>query len=380
MSTTTYYAALGLVPAAAPEVIRAAYKALALFCHPDKTINLTADERLARAAAFNEVQAAYHVLSKPSLRAAYDAELARGAEQSTPFRPASQRRADVPSAPKSKPKFKLTTPEEKAAMRARAKQSLEQLRDSRAERDRKEAQLDMAGLKDMVQIWKQLAEENSYDPAMHAHCAIRIHEYQRKLVERERQHQEWLANMSTARKHSSSSSSSSSIRTPEPRHVRATHVVVSSAVAKDPSPCKAERAAAVVAAAETMANAREEARQAEKAQREAAHKRRIQQKAAAVRADKETQQASKHLQRQMEAARIANARAKAAAAPRATLGAVVVDKSSKAGSSSAVPVMGCAAPPSLPTKVTKVCDKCDAEHANFRQWRICHAQPTHNSR
>jgi DnaJ-class molecular chaperone len=77
MSTATYYQTLGVLASAPPEVIRAAYKALALVHHPDKTLHLPAGERVSHAKVFREVQEAYDVISIHSLKALYDAELAR---------------------------------------------------------------------------------------------------------------------------------------------------------------------------------------------------------------------------------------------------------------------------------------------------------------
>jgi curved DNA-binding protein CbpA len=217
MSTTTHYTALGLVPTAAPEVIRAAYKALALVCHPDKTIHLTTSERASHAAAFNEVQAAYDVLGKPSLKAAYDARLSFQMDNVDRYHSASRgpfqarNASEASSTPKHSATVKLTTPEERTAMRAKARQSLDVLRQKRTERDTHEAQLGVVDLRGLVQTWTQLAEENRADPAMHAHCAIRIHEYEQKIAERERQHEEWLINMSTAKQETTTPTS-------KPRH------------------------------------------------------------------------------------------------------------------------------------------------------------------
>jgi curved DNA-binding protein CbpA len=120
MSTTTHYAALGLNPTAPPEVIRAAYKALALIYHPDKTLHNAPQERASHAAVFNKVQAAYDVLGSPALKASYDAELERhhnvvDVTWSTFHHRSSPETAPYRTAGRKTTAVKLTTPEEKSA-------------------------------------------------------------------------------------------------------------------------------------------------------------------------------------------------------------------------------------------------------------------------
>lgn len=67
----THYDTLGVSPRARPEVVRAAYLALAKLHHPDGP---TPDEELMK-----QVNLAWDVLQAPDERAAYDAELARRA-------------------------------------------------------------------------------------------------------------------------------------------------------------------------------------------------------------------------------------------------------------------------------------------------------------
>jgi DnaJ-class molecular chaperone len=62
-----HYEKLGVPPAAAPDLIKLAYRKKAAQYHPDK--NAAADAAL----RFREVQDAYEVLSDPVQRAAYDA-------------------------------------------------------------------------------------------------------------------------------------------------------------------------------------------------------------------------------------------------------------------------------------------------------------------
>jgi curved DNA-binding protein CbpA len=61
------YDVLGVAPTAAPEVIRAAYRVLALRHHPDRHANRTVD-----GAAMARLNKAYDVLSCPERRRAYD--------------------------------------------------------------------------------------------------------------------------------------------------------------------------------------------------------------------------------------------------------------------------------------------------------------------
>jgi hypothetical protein len=68
-----HYATLGVAPGANARTIRAAYKALAQRCHPDKTGGAD-PEAMARMA---EINAAYRVLGDPRRRSQYDQERAR---------------------------------------------------------------------------------------------------------------------------------------------------------------------------------------------------------------------------------------------------------------------------------------------------------------
>lgn len=399
MSVTTHYTTLGLVPSAAPEVVRAAYKALALIYHPDKTSSLAAEERASHAAVFREVQEAYDVLRNPALKAAYDAELephrnAIEKSRSTYQRHPSTRSTTKPqSTPPRKRSVKLTTPEEKATLRAKARQSLDHLREKRVERDIADAQLDIPGLRNMVHIWEQLIEENMSDPAMRAHSAIRVHEYQNKIADREQQHQEWLSKMATAKQKPSSSpqkhretrdaprkasassqgaslscSSASRLQVPRSSRVPSSQPTHNSSEqrARDRVRADAER----VRAAEVAA--RSEARAMDKAQREASKQAHLDSKAAAVRAEKEKQKAKAQAQAQKEADRVAKARAKAGAAPLGNVGASVSSQSKNLAPLRASVVD---ATPSKSARTSgKSCGICGSEHATFREWRMCQSK------
>jgi len=376
MPATNHYTTLGLVPSAAPEVIRAAYKALASICHPDKTMHLAAGERASCAAAFNEVQAAYDVLGNPAMKAAYDAQ----------FLPRANRVAKAQAAlyssssPSRRSTVKLTTPEEKTALRAKARQSLEALRQKRQDRDEQESGLDLVELKDLVQTWTQLAEENSFDPAMRAHCAIRIHEYEQKIAQREREHEEWLSNMSTAKQGTCTPPSASPKQRSTPDAPKKP-ALSRPATSAQPSPTFPSRAAKPTQRAEERKRAegecraaeaaRSEARLVEKAKREATKQALLDQKAAAIRAEKEKLQARVDLQARIAAERIAKARAKAGA-PIGTVGAGIGNKTT-AGPPTLPSVADRTKPAFVPVQVKKVCDNCNAEHATFRDWRVCNA-------
>jgi curved DNA-binding protein CbpA len=152
MSIASHYTVLGLLTTAPPEVIRASYKALALIYHPDKTVHVASQERVSYAAVFNDIQAAYDVLSNPKLKAAYDAELARHngkvdrTRSTFHYHSPSHTKPEGACTPKRRTTVKRTTPEEKAAMRARAQQSMEYFREQRTKRDIEEAQADTQSL------------------------------------------------------------------------------------------------------------------------------------------------------------------------------------------------------------------------------------------
>ena len=60
------YSELGVTPQAEPEVIRAAYRALALRYHPDRQLSASGHAKMTR------INLAYRVLSQPDRRRAYD--------------------------------------------------------------------------------------------------------------------------------------------------------------------------------------------------------------------------------------------------------------------------------------------------------------------
>ncbi|KAF1829772.1 DnaJ-domain-containing protein [Decorospora gaudefroyi] len=403
MQTPTYYSTLGLAPNAPPEVIRAAYKALALIYHPDKTLELAASDRAAHAAVFRDIQEAFDVLSKPNFKATYDAELARH-HGSIDEELSTFHRRD-PSTPKRKTAMKLATPEEKEARIATARQQLEYLREQRAKRHGDEAQMDIAELKSVVQIWCDLADENQGDPTMQAHCTIRAHEYLERVAERERQHEKWLRKISTSR-HASAMPATPA--TPERKSLRPTtpnapEKPTAAATTEPPqtpittstTPCRATsptttpcsrsqlrvlaRKRAIEKRAEE-AEARAKARREKKIQIEVSKQAKIEQKAALVRAEKGKQRAKVEQQARQNAERIARARAKVRAA------AVDIDHSSLLGDTEGdamVSVSDLDGDPhgadndnegiqeNFKLCVNSACVGCGLEHEGFREWKKC---------
>jgi curved DNA-binding protein CbpA len=67
-----YYAILGVMPEAEPEIIRAVYLALAKKYHPDSSGDAGNEDRL------KEINAAYEILNNPARRSEYDASRAEG--------------------------------------------------------------------------------------------------------------------------------------------------------------------------------------------------------------------------------------------------------------------------------------------------------------
>ncbi|KAF1942102.1 DnaJ-domain-containing protein [Clathrospora elynae] len=323
MQTQSFYETLGLAPNAPPEVIRAAYKTLALIYHPDRTLELTASNRASHAAVFRNVREAFDVLSNVSTKAAYDAELIRYDGDVDEEFSIFYRRTPYHATLKRKMTMKLTTPKEKEAITARARQQLEYLREQRAKRDDEEAHLGSLELKHIVHIWLSLAEENGSDPAIKGYCTIRAHEYGQKVAERERQHDEWLAKISKSRH------TPVTPKTKEYRSLTSNAPEKIAAVAKGYSSCDAtythtpssrinlryqERKRIEEKQTEAAAK-RAQARIAENFQREAAKQAIIDQKAAEVRVEKDKQRQKVQEHARLNYERISRARAKVHAAP-----------------------------------------------------------------
>ena len=200
MQIQNHYTTLSLAPTAPTPVIRAAYKALVLLNHPDKTIHPPASERACHSAIFRSIQEAFNVLGNASLKASYDAELARHHGtvhvQSSTFHHKVHTKHHSTYTRRSS-RIHLTTAEEKVVMKAKTEAALIELRSQRLTRDSDEAKLGLMDLKFTIKTWKDLAHENRNDAIMFAHCTIMIHEYDAKVAQKELEHDNWVKNMAT---------------------------------------------------------------------------------------------------------------------------------------------------------------------------------------
>jgi curved DNA-binding protein CbpA len=352
MSIPTHYATLGLAPSAPDAVIRAAYKALALTHHPDKTLQLSPDERAHHAALFRAAQEAYDVLGGPSKRA-YDNELARHGNRVDLSR-STFHRAPTPqktssTTPKRSTGIRMTTPEEKRAWKAKAEEDLAYLRERRARRDAEDANMDLAALKFMHKTWQDLYHEHSGNASCQAVCTQRIEAYATKIAVRKREHADWLNDMSQAKASQTPVSKPASSRTPDaPRKPAASRFSTASA---NTVPLRSANTAAPRTAPMRQ-------RMEEKARKEAAKQADLDAKAEAIRAHKEQMRLRAEEKAQYEAERIATARAKAAPARKDSATAAAGDDGDR------VP------------KRMKLCAKCGGEHATFKEWHKCTQAPS----
>jgi curved DNA-binding protein CbpA len=76
-ATPTYYELLGVSFSASHEEVRDAYRQRALHLHPDRRRDASPEQARAAAREMREINDAWRVLGDPTLRAAYDADLAR---------------------------------------------------------------------------------------------------------------------------------------------------------------------------------------------------------------------------------------------------------------------------------------------------------------
>lgn len=350
MATLTHYAALGVTPSAELQVIRAAFKALVLIHHPDKTVHLSAEARAEHSALFRQIQEAWDVLGTPSLKAAYDRELERHGNRIDVHRSTFHRPSTPATTSRPHCSIQLTSPEQKRATKAKIEQDLAYLREQRAKRDIEDSKMDIAGLTFMLQIWTDMAAENSDDVNgnghLRAYCAVQIQVYQAKIARREQEHEEWLEGMSRPKAPGTPGwKSTTPLRssTSTPNRFRTT-------AASKPTP----RTAPV----KPRTNAPLSSRAEDKARMEAAKQAHLHAKAAAVRAEKAKQKARIEDQARRESERVARVRAKAGAPPLGRWGAGG-NASSYQGSDAGKP------------GVKKMCNKCRVEHASFAEWRRC---------
>ncbi|CAA9958029.1 DnaJ DnaJ-class molecular chaperone protein [Pyrenophora teres f. maculata] len=396
MQSPTYYTTLGLAPNAPPEVIRAAYKALALIYHPDKTLVLPASERAIHAAVFRNIQEAFDVLSSQNVKAAYDAELERGGGEIDEIISTFHHARSSMSKPRTA--VRLTTPEEKGAMIAQTRQQLDRVRMKRKKRHEDEASMNVAELNTLVRIWLELADENANDPVMKAHCHIRAYEYQKKIQAREREHEDWLEDMSKPKTTSATpvrpttptsqghrgvtqdapfkSTSTEPLSSPNAATISARDLRRETCPLTTPSSRTNVRAADPKRAEERRveeARARAVARREKKAQTEAAKQARIEEGAALVRTEKDKQRTKVQEQVRLDAERIAKARAKVRATPIGTGDAQdsVFALEASQELSRRVDASGEVVEEQSQSRANVACVKCNLQHGGLREWKRC---------
>jgi hypothetical protein len=397
VATQTHYATLGVTQTAEVSVIRAAYKALALSHHPDKTINLSAEDRAAHSALFRDIQEAFDVLGNPALKIAYDRELERhgnvDASRSTFHRPPTSSNTS-----RRRNTIRLTSPEEKRAFEAKIEQDIAYLREQRAKRDLEDAQMDIAGLKFMLQKWVEMAEEYNDDALGHgnlrAHCAVQIQVYLAKIERREREQEEWLEDMSHPKTPGtkparppprSATPNPYKLRTATPMPKPVPHTTSAPYGLRTATPLP--RPACTTSSAYNLRTATPlpksvpsmasnntntttpsapPTRAEEKARKEAAKQAQLEAKAAAVRAEKEKLNAQLEEQVLQEAARKMHARAKAGAPAVGQRGAGghaytnhTSSQTTRKGNSAARQYDN------------KPCSTCGENHASFAEFRKC---------
>ncbi|OAG05620.1 uncharacterized protein CC84DRAFT_730177 [Paraphaeosphaeria sporulosa] len=196
-TVTTHYDTLGVTQAAAPAVIRGAYKALALLHHPDKTLRLPAEDRATHSSLFRSAQEAFDVLNNPSAKAAYDRKLQRASRSN------SHSHVHSPTTSRRPNTIHVTSPEEKRALKVKIEQDIAYLRERRAKRDLEDAHMDIAALKFMAQTDAEMAAKYDEDALGHGHSrayrATQMQVYLEKIEKRERKHEGWLENMARPR-------------------------------------------------------------------------------------------------------------------------------------------------------------------------------------
>ncbi|KAF2184642.1 DnaJ-domain-containing protein [Zopfia rhizophila CBS 207.26] len=371
MPPQTHYNTLGLAPSAPLPVIRAAYKALALEYHPDKTTHLPPTERMERGAKFREIQEAHDVLTNPTMRAIYDTEIELQSRATSD--PPSRKNSKSWS---SKGETKLTTPAEKKAMKAKAENLMNVIREERMKRDKEDANMSLDQLRHTLRIWQAVVERHKDVPVEYAHCMIKIHEYEQKVRVKELQmgfeKEEWLNSMASPKsplsKPSQKAAGYASAKPGRRSSAKQTPEYFSTPKTSDPeylsrsSQKMAEKKQAERKRA-TEDAARAEARAKEKVHQETLKQAQYNMKAEAVRAEKEKQKRKADEAAKAHADRIAKARAKAAPMlpkfrPRETEGENAARGEMVAG------VKG----------RSRHCERCGQRHASLPEWKKCNMQ------
>ncbi|KAF2008775.1 hypothetical protein BU24DRAFT_456037 [Aaosphaeria arxii CBS 175.79] len=198
---SNYYTILGLDPSATLPAIRAVYNVLVLEHHPDRTANLTEDERTTHASIFHSVQEAYNVLGNPALKETYDKELQNFASAnvglSTSHCARSTRSDHARPFPANSTAAHPPTEGEKTTMKSRVEAQMTIFRLERARRDEVDKLRSVAHLKHVLELWMDQMAVDNLPPHERAYCQIKIHEYEQKIAERKGQHEAWLKEMST---------------------------------------------------------------------------------------------------------------------------------------------------------------------------------------
>jgi curved DNA-binding protein CbpA len=354
MAAHTHYEILGLAQNAPLPVIKAAYKALVLIYHPDKTLGLGASERAEKATIFREVQEAYDVLVNPLLRIAYDAELKHHGnkvdlERSTFHRPQSRFSTSCRLT-----SVKLTPPQQKAAMRAKAEAQLNQIRKERAESEKAEANMDLNDLRETVKLWESMAIEKQADPVAKAHCHVKITEYEQKVRDKEIEQKQWLDNLSTSRHRGFTNAGSfASPQAPSRTKPLKTSRRVSPSIKEKQAGQNREEIKHRVEERAVKTADRVQARIAERAKQDASKQAKLDAKQAAVRIQKEEQKMRNEQAAKSRAEAHRRARQKAAASELSiSTAAQAIEKSEK------IPVV-------------KTCARCGNEHASLAEWKLC---------
>lgn len=364
MSTQTHYATLGLQHNAPLPVIKAAYKALALVHHPDK--NIISDEspsqRAEHANASRAVQEAYNILSNPSLKATYDAEL----QQQTITVDTVRSHFDNVSSSQGQAKgcdsqnqpsvtVFATTPEERIAVRMSIQRQFEQIEQSRADQSQADALMDTTALEFTVKCWLELAEQQKGDAIMEAYCKIQALEYEKKLSVRKTEQADSL-------KHRSKSKTAPR---DQGRLVKSSTNTQRRATAKANERDQAEKDMIKVWADLNRSRASENAR------REQMKQSRIEAKAAAAQAMKEAHNKKLQEAAARKAEFIAKVRAKAAPGPKAFNTAPLASSKHDSGEAHASKPGTVTTTVKQSPSVKKPCRKCDQTHTCVAEWKRC---------
>jgi curved DNA-binding protein CbpA len=354
MSAQTHYETMGFAQNASTAVIKAAYKALALVHHPDKTLHLDASQRAEHAAVFRAVQEAYDVLGNDTLRAQYDFELDRHGKVdmscSTFHVPSGVRTPNGPAGYNRRSSSFTSPPETKAMAKARIELQLRQLQEIRAQRELEETSMDVTVLRQTLAIWREMAMEHIGDAVLSAHCKAKVQKYEQKLRMREAEHTAWLNNLASPK--GGVPSGSTTQRSSPSRNSRRDSARAS-AKAEERRRTEENRAE------EEARRARDRVR--EKARRDGMRQAQQEAKEKAVRAEEKQQRLADEAAAK-KAAHIAKVRAKAAPGP-ATSGRSTPTQGVPSGNTIEVK--------KAPGRAARQCGRCNLGHVSVADWKRC---------